>query len=440
MIARFAILAALWLLAGSAGWQLGGWPGTLAGVALGTLLALWLDTRRGLRLNRWLAAPDAGPPPITSGLWGEAAYRAAKALPAGERKAQESAQRMEEVLAAIQASPNGVALLDAEGRIEWFNRTASAHFGFQPGRDLHQHVVNLVRDPAFVGYFHAGAFEQPVQMPARPPADARQQPVRLSVQLHPYGQGRKLLLSYDVTATLLADAMRRDFVANVSHEIRTPLTVLTGFVETLQTLPLDERERERYLHLMAAQASRMQTLVEDLLTLSRLEGSPPPDESERIDLAALMRQCEEQARALSAMLHPPENKPQQIVFAPPPGFALAGATGEVSSAVSNLIINAVRYTPAGGRIDVGWQRLPDGAARLEVRDTGHGIAPEHLPRLAERFYRIDRSRSRESGGTGLGLAIVKHVAQRHGGELQITSQLGRGSCFALVFPARRVQA
>jgi two-component system phosphate regulon sensor histidine kinase PhoR len=243
MIARLAVLAALWLLTGIAGWQLGGWPGALAGVALGALLALWLDTQRGLRLNRWLAAPDAAPPPITGGLWGEAAYRAAKALRAAERKAQESAQRMEEVLAAIQASPNGVALLDAEGRIEWFNRTAAAHFGFQPGRDLYQHVVNLVRDPAFVGYFHAGAFEQPVQMSARPFTDA--QPVRLSVQLHPYGQGRKLLLSYDVTATLLADAMRRDFVANVSHEIRTPLTVLAGFVETMQTLPLDAGERQR---------------------------------------------------------------------------------------------------------------------------------------------------------------------------------------------------
>ncbi|MCL2345293.1 MAG: phosphate regulon sensor histidine kinase PhoR, partial [Desulfobulbus sp.] len=313
-----------------------------------------------------------------------------------------------------------------------------AHFGFQPGRDLWQHVVNLVRDPAFVGYFNAGAFAHPVQMPGRLSVGA--QPVQLSVQLHPYGQGRKLLLSYDVTATLLADAMRRDFVANVSHEIRTPLTVLAGFVETLQTLPLDEPERQRYLRLMAAQASRMQTLVEDLLTLSRLEGSPPPDESKLIDLAALMRPCEEQARALSALLHPPENHPQHIVFGPAPDFALTGAASEVASAVSNLVINAVRYTPAGGRIDVRWQRLPDGAARFEVQDTGCGIAPEHLPRLAERFYRADRSRSRESGGTGLGLAIVKHVVQRHGGELQITSQPGRGSCFALLFPAQRVRA
>ena len=437
MIARILFLAAVLLLAGLAGWLLGGWPGALTGVVLGSLLALGVDSRRGLRFNHWLAAPDAAHPPAVRGLWGEAAYRVSKALRAEQRKAQESAQRMDAVLAAIQASPNGVVLLDADGRMEWFNHTAAQHFGFQSQRDLLQHVVNLVREPAFVNYFNAGDFGQPVQMLGRPLAGS--QPARLSVQIHPYGEGRKLLLSNDVTATARAEAMRRDFVANVSHEIRTPLTVLAGFVETMQTLPLGEQERESYLQLMAAQARRMQTLVDDLLTLSRLEGSPLPGDAERVDLVAMMRQCEDEARGLSGILHPPEGQPQQISFGPAPDFALAGAAGELRSAVSNLIINAVRYTPAGGRIGVGWRHLPDGAVRLEVTDTGPGIAPEHLPRLAERFYRVDRSRSRESGGTGLGLAIAKHVAQRHGGELQITSQLGKGSCFALLFPAYRVR-
>ena len=437
MIARILFLAAVLLLAGLAGWLLGGWPGALTGVVLGSLLALGVDSRRGLRFNHWLAAPDAAHPPAVRGLWGEAAYRVSKTLRAEQRKAQESAQRMDAVLAAIQASPNGVVLLDADGRMEWFNHTAAQHFGFQSQRDLLQHVVNLVREPAFVSYFNAGDFGQPVQMLGRPLAGS--QPARLSVQIHPYGEGRKLLLSNDVTATARAEAMRRDFVANVSHEIRTPLTVLAGFVETMQTLPLGEQERESYLQLMAAQARRMQTLVDDLLTLSRLEGSPLPGDAERVDLVAMMRQCEDEARGLSGILHPPEGQPQQISFGPAPDFALAGAAGELRSAVSNLIINAVRYTPAGGRIGVGWRHLPDGAVRLEVTDTGPGIAPEHLPRLAERFYRVDRSRSRESGGTGLGLAIAKHVAQRHGGELQITSQLGKGSCFALLFPAYRVR-
>ncbi|MEZ5641075.1 MAG: phosphate regulon sensor histidine kinase PhoR [Burkholderiaceae bacterium] len=438
MIARILFLAAVLLLAGLAGWLLGGWPGALTGVVLGSLLALGVDSRRGLRFTHWLAAPDAARPPAVRGLWGEAAYRVSKALRAEQRKAQESAQRMDAVLAAIQASPNGVVLLDADGRMEWFNHTAAQHFGFQSQRDLLQHVVNLVREPAFVNYFNAGDFGQPVQMLGRPVAGS--QAARLSVQIHPYGEGRKLLLSNDVTATARAEAMRRDFVANVSHEIRTPLTVLAGFVETMQTLPLGEQERESYLQLMAAQARRMQTLVDDLLTLSRLEGSPLPGDAERVDLVAMMRQCEDEARGLSGILHPPEGQPQQISFGPAPDFALAGAAGELRSAVSNLIINAVRYTPAGGRIGVGWRHLPDGAVRLEVTDTGPGIAPEHLPRLAERFYRVDRSRSRESGGTGLGLAIAKHVAQRHGGELQITSQLGKGSCFALLFPAYRVRS
>ena len=247
------------------------------------------------------------------------------------------------------------------------------------------------------------------------------------------------MLSRDITALARADAMRRDFVANVSHEIRTPLTVLAGFVETMQSLPLTEPERAKYLELMAAQSARMQTLVNDLLLLSRLEGSPLPGVNEVVDLGALMAQCENEARGLSDLLHPDDARPHKLHFDAPPPFQLTGAASELRSAVSNLINNAVRYTPAGGTIDVHWERLPDGGARLSVTDTGPGIAPEHVPRLGERFYRVDRSRSRESGGTGLGLAITKHVAQRHGGELQVSSQLGKGSTFALVFPPPRVR-
>lgn len=267
-----------------------------------------------------------------------------------------------------------------------------------------------------------------------------QRPVQLSVQLHPYGDGRLLLLTRDVTALAQADAMRRDFVANVSHEIRTPLTVLSGFIETLQSLPLEEPERERYLGLMATQAERMQTLVDDLLTLSRLEGTPSPGFSERVSARVLSAQCEGEARALTALLHPLPATAQVLVFHDAPGLALAGAPNEMRSALTNLVSNAVRYTPAGGKIDVAWARLPDGRVEFSVTDTGPGIAPEHLPRLSERFYRVDRSRSRESGGTGLGLAIAKHVAQRHGGELGIASTPGLGSRFSIVFPARRVSA
>jgi two-component system phosphate regulon sensor histidine kinase PhoR len=230
--------------------------------------------------------------------------------------------------------------------------------------------------------------------------------------------------------------MRRDFVANVSHEIRTPLTVLTGFVETLQSLPLTEEERARYLGLMAQQAQRMQTLVNDLLTLSRLEGSPLPGAGEWLRVAALGAACEQEGRALAATL----GKAQELRFAPAPELEIAGSATELQSAMSNLVTNAVRYTPADGRIDVQWRRLADGRLEFLVRDTGAGIAPEHIPRLTERFYRVDRSRSRETGGTGLGLAIVKHVLQRHGAELKIESTPGAGSIFSIVFPAGRLRA
>jgi two-component system phosphate regulon sensor histidine kinase PhoR len=275
-------------------------------------------------------------------------------------------------------------------------------------------------------------------MPGRGHSPAH--PLRLSVHLHPYGEGRRLLLSRDVTAVEQAEAMRRDFVANVSHEIRTPLTVLSGFVETLQTLPLDAAEQARYLDLMAQQATRMQSLVSDLLMLSRLEGSPLPGAGDGQSMRLLAQQLEQEGRALSAVLNPPTAGPaQQLVFEPAPEGELAGSGSELHSALSNLVSNAVRYTPAGGTVRSGWRILDDGRAEFFVQDSGPGIAPEHIPRLTERFYRVDRSRSRDTGGTGLGLAIVKHVVQRHGAELKIESTPGKGSRFAIIFPASRVR-
>jgi two-component system phosphate regulon sensor histidine kinase PhoR len=230
--------------------------------------------------------------------------------------------------------------------------------------------------------------------------------------------------------------MRRDFVANVSHEIRTPLTVLAGFVETLQTLPLDDQERQRYLSLMSQQAQRMQSLVSDLLTLSRLEGSPLPSVHEWVSVDSLMKQCEQDARDLSNLLWVQSH---DLQFEYTPGCEIAGSAVELYSALSNLIGNAIRYTPSQRRIDVALRLLPEGGAVFQVRDQGPGIAPEHIPRLTERFYRVDRSRSRDTGGTGLGLAIVKHVAQRHGAELAIDSVPGKGSTFSIKFPAQRVR-
>jgi two-component system phosphate regulon sensor histidine kinase PhoR len=435
MIFRLFSFLAVLVLACLGGWLVADWQGVALGAAAGSLVWFMADLSRGIRYMTWLRVADSRSAPAMRGLWGEVTDRTRRLLRDGERRAMEQEQRLQDFLSAIQASPNGVVLLDEAGRIEWCNETAAGHFGFDPQRDLLQHIGNLVRDPAFAAYAAGGDFRHEITLAGR--ADSPQHPVRLSVQLHPYGDGRKLLLSRDVTALAQAEAMRRDFVANVSHEIRTPLTVLSGFVETLQTLPLDADEQSRYLALMAAQAERMRTLVNDLLMLSQLEGSPPPGEAEVVSLAELTGPCEDEGRGLSAVLYATPLPPQQLQFEVPEGAGLAGAVRELRSAISNLVSNAVRYTPAGGRIDARWSTLPDGRLEFAVSDTGPGIAPEHLPRLSERFYRVDRSRSRESGGTGLGLAIAKHVVQRHGGELRITSTPGKGSRFALVFPAVR---
>jgi two-component system phosphate regulon sensor histidine kinase PhoR len=410
-------------------------------VLLGALLAglAWMlvDAWRGYRVRSWLRHGDLAMAPQMSGWWGVVLDRARKLLRDRERSIDAGEQRLKDFLSAIQASPNGVLMLDANAQIEWCNQTAATHLGIHPERDVMQRVGNLLRDPLFTAYM---AVEQPVDPIVIAGHRHRvERPVRISVQRHRYGEGKQLLLTRDVTMLEQAEAMRRDFVANVSHEIRTPLTVMSGFVETLQTLNLSADEQKRYLALMAIQAVRMQGLVEDLLTLSRLEGSPIPSFANTTPLARLMQACELEARGLSDSIAHGE-APQVIVFETSPLVAEAELMGEVrelQSALSNLVSNAVRYTPAGGRIHVTVEAGADGSLLIAVRDTGAGIAAEHLPRLTERFYRVDRSRSRESGGTGLGLAIVKHVMQRHGGSLSITSEVGQGSCFQLSFPAAR---
>ncbi len=434
------------LIQGLGGW-LGLWlapealeiRGGLAGMLTAGLLWVLVDFTRGLRVLQWLRNGDVSDVPLKLGLWGEVAERARRLVRQREQETRDSDRRLQNFLAALQASPNGVVLLDAQGRIEWFNQTAANHFGLETGRDLLQHMVNLVRNPAFTAYVAGTSYETSVVMQGRAHSSAH--PSRISVHLHDYGEGRRLLLSRDVTMFEQAEAMRRDFVANVSHEIRTPLTVLSGFVETLQTLPLDATERARYLDLMAQQADRMQSLVSDLLMLSRLEGSPLPGAGEWSPLSMLTSQVEQEARALSSLLNPPMTGPaQQLMFDPALPYELGGTPSELHSALSNLVSNAVRYTPAGGQVRCGWLQHDDGRAEFYVQDSGPGIAPEHIPRLTERFYRVDRSRSRDTGGTGLGLAIVKHVVQRHGAELRIDSTLGKGSRFAILFPASRVRA
>jgi len=423
-------------VAAIAGYWLQPNSGHILGAFFVCLLTAIKDLWKGQKITQWLRHNNVQEPPQMGGIWGDLIDRMRRILNEQRKQTQNEEQKLQDFLLAIQASPNGVVLLDPEGRIEWCNQTAALHLGMDAKRDLMQHVVHLVRDPVFKKYYSNESHEGEAIIEGR--SVSLQKAVKLSVQLHNYGENRQLLLTRDITTIAQADAMRRDFVANVSHEIRTPLTVMSGFIETLQTLNLNKEEQEKYLDLMSVQASRMQDLVNDLLILSQLEGSTLPSINEPVSLQGLMASIESEARSLSTAQLFENEAPQLMYFETPEGVQLSGAIKELHSAVSNLVNNAVRYTPSGGTITSSWILLPDQRIQFSVADTGPGIASEHLPRLTERFYRVDRSRSRESGGTGLGLAIVKHVMQRHGGELKIESEMGKGSKFTLIFPVSRV--
>jgi two-component system phosphate regulon sensor histidine kinase PhoR len=420
------------------GWPLlGAWCGGVAGLSVQALR----DVFGIARLEAWLRlakaelrAPDL---PRLSGFWSELGYRFEGALRERERRVEQEGQRLAQFLSAIEASPNGVLLLDASDHILWCSRVAAGHFALDPQRDLGQRVTNLVRAPGFVAHLQelnsspGELADVESREPVLMPSPARN--LNLSVLAVTYANGLRLVLSQDVTDSQRNDEMRRNFVANVSHEIRTPLTVLVGFVDTLADLPLNETERARVIALMRQQSQRMQSLVDDLLTLARIEGSAPPPPDRWIDLAELVELVKVEAEGLSQGRH------QLSWSGELAGIELAGNASELRSAMANLMTNAVRYTPEQGQISFAVQARHDGRLQVEVRDTGIGIAPEHLPRLTERFYRVDGSRSRATGGTGLGLAIVKHVVQRHGGELSIRSELGHGSTFTILLPAARVR-
>ncbi|MFG6466369.1 phosphate regulon sensor histidine kinase PhoR [Roseateles sp. BYS87W] len=397
------------------------------GVACAVVLTLLVDAVRGHRLLGWLRGNQLENAPRDTGLWGEVGYRIERAVRDRDRALAAERLALEQFLSAIEASPNGVLLLDAQEQIVWCNRVAADHFSLDPARDLRQRITNLVRAPSFVAYLQAEQYAEPLVL-----GNGRGQGT-LSIIVRDYGAGMRLVLSLDITERVRNEAMRRDFVANVSHEIRTPLTVLAGFIETLHNLPLTKAERDRVLVLMTQQTQRMQTLVSDLLTLAQLEGSPRPAPDRWVSLDAMLTRIAADAEALSAGRH-------QMRLKVHTGTELAGVESELMSGIANLVTNAVRYTPEGGEVEVVWRLLDDGHGELTVVDTGPGIAREHIPRLTERFYRVDGSRSRETGGTGLGLSIVKHVMQRHGGELLIQSEIGKGSRFRLVFPAARVRA
>ncbi|HSC01025.1 MAG TPA: phosphate regulon sensor histidine kinase PhoR [Burkholderiaceae bacterium] len=419
LAALVGLLAAMVLRLPTTGWA-------IAGGLVGLVLVAARDALRAGHLLAWLRGAQASEAPRESGFWGELAYRMERALRSREQELQRERQRNAQFLSAIEASPNGVMLLDAGDRIEWCNSTAADHLGVDPVRDVGQPLTNLVRVPAFVAHLQARRSDEALTFAIPGLRGA------LAIWVRPYGDGQVLLITQDVTERLRTDEMRRDFVANASHEIRTPLTVLAGFVDTMRQIDLTPSEQRRVLGLMKEQTDRMRGLLDDLLTLAQLEGSPRPPVDQWVDVDALLRRVQADAQSLSAGRH-------ELVFEGAAGAAVAGSEPELYGALLNLASNAVRYTPAGGRITVSWLRRPHGAGVFEVRDTGIGIAREHLPRLGERFYRVDDGRSRNTGGTGLGLAIAKHAAQRHGGELSVDSEPGKGSTFRLVLPPSRVR-
>jgi two-component system, OmpR family, phosphate regulon sensor histidine kinase PhoR len=392
--------------------------------AAGLLMLLFWHTHHLSRLHRWLANPMPGQVPEGEGIWDEvlaALHRLERDAAKRERGLADALARMRR---AVQALPDGVVILDGANRIEWCNRTAERQLMLDARADLGQNIANLVREPEFVEYLR-----EPQDEPVRV---TRAQGIALSLQLIPVGETQKLLLARDVTQAERVDAMRRDFVANVSHELRTPLTVLVGFLETVRELKLNPQRQRDYLAMMQEQAARMQRIIDDLLTLSALDAAPPASSDRRVAVRPLLERLKADAEALSGGKHTIE------VSVDTPNDLL-GVDSELASAFGNLVSNAIRYTPPGGTVTLAWREGPDGA-RFSVEDTGIGIEPEHIPRLTERFYRVDRSRSRETGGTGLGLAIAKHALARHDATLEIESELGKGSRFSARFPARRLAA
>jgi len=407
-------------------WPILGATKALAAWGLLLLLLLLHHLTNLSHLYRWLKDPGSATLPVGRGEWGEIFGRLARLLRRQTQIESRLSAALERFQQAGAALPEGVIILDDNDRIEWCNPRAEAYFALSNQRDHGQQITYLLRSPQFARYLETRNFREPLLM--RLSRD--DQELTLSVQLVPYGDREKLLLSRDITRWERMETTRRDFVANVSHELRTPLTVLGGFLETLSDMPKPDPDMlRRSLQLMSEQAARMQRLVEDLLTLSRLESAQNPLREEFVDMPELVRSLSRDAQALSAGRH-------RFSLRIENSQGLRGNTEELRSALSNLISNAVRYTPEGGEIEVTWSNRED-EPLFAVHDTGIGIEPHHIPRLTERFYRVDRSRSRSTGGTGLGLAIVKHVLSRHQARLEIDSEPGKGSTFSAVFPPVR---
>ncbi len=412
---------AVWGIAGPA-W---GWTALLLGIVV-----LGVRHLRQLRkLADWARAPIGTAVPEGSGAWEYVFATLQRRMKMVQDQRQELSAALNRFLDAAQALPDGVIILTHDNAIEWLNAAAEEHFGIDAAKDLGSPLTNLVRQPDMVRFLHAGGFAEPLIV--RPMRNLGQ---TLAVQAISFGDARQLVISRNITHLERLETMRRDFVANVSHELKTPLTVVSGFIETLADHypDLTAAEASQYLTLASEQTTRMQRLIDDLLTLSALETEAVPPLDESFDVQELLDEVKRDTEILSAGRHTIELDDSRAA-------ALLGSAKELRSAFDNLASNAVRYTPEGGRIRLSWRVLADGSGVFSVEDNGIGIEAQHVPRLTERFYRVNRGRSRAGGGTGLGLAIVKHVLTRHQAALEVVSEPGRGSTFSVRFPARRVR-
>ncbi len=396
--------------------------------AVGFGLYIVLHLRQLVALSRWLTHRDTRDIPEAEGLWGDVFNEIRKLMRASGERHDALAHMVDRLQGAAAAMPDAVVIVSEQGEIEWANATARNLLGIEHPRDVGVRLLNLLRDPTLVEYLERSEEAEPIEMDS--PENSNR---RVAIQLIPYGANQRLLIARDITRLARLEQMRRTFVANVSHELRTPITVLAGYIETLSHMDhIRPGELRKHLATMGEQSARMQRLVDDLLTLSRLEFEAPRRHDELVDVPALLAGLKEQAGVLSGEAR------HTITLEADPTLRLRASREELHSAFMNLINNAVRYTPAGGRIALSWRADASGGARFEVADTGEGIAPEHAPRLTERFYRVDTARSRASGGTGLGLSIVKHVLMRHDARLDVESEVGVGSAFICVFPENRV--
>lgn len=406
------------------GWLLGS---AGLGLAAGLSVCLFHHLRQLRALFQWLTLNPHDEPPAASGMWGELLDRLYR-----YQKSQRITQgRLRATLARIQESSeamrDSVVMLDRHGDLEWWNSAATDMLGLQTAHDRGQHITNLLRDPGFISYFNARDYSEPLTLPS--PIDERS---ILQYQITLYGDDERLVMARDITRLHRLEQMRRDFVANVSHELRTPLTVLSGYLETYGDLADQLPPRlGRGIAQMQDQTQRMQNLVNDLLLLSRLEIEQGGQDHQPLSVEQLLNSVCQDALALSHGQH-------AVHVVIESDARLLGSEQEMRSAISNLAFNAVRYTPPGSQITLRWASMADGSACIEVEDDGEGIDPVHIPRLTERFYRVDKGRSTATGGTGLGLAIVKHVLLRHEAQLHVESHPEEGALFRCIFPFTRL--